>query len=68
MSSPGPVPDPAVIAAAVAQVKEVFATSFIGFAVATTAYGISVLQCYTYFRQYPRDSIYLKLTVRMNHQ
>ncbi|KAJ7821469.1 hypothetical protein B0H14DRAFT_2831393 [Mycena olivaceomarginata] len=51
MSSPGPVPDPAVIAAAVAQVKEVFATSFIGFAVATTAYGISVLQCYTYFRQ-----------------
>ncbi|KAF7345756.1 hypothetical protein MVEN_01596100 [Mycena venus] len=63
MSSPSSVPDPAVVAAAVAQVKEVFATSFIGFAIATTAYGISVLQCYLYFRQYPRDSMYLKMTV-----
>ncbi|KAJ7076686.1 hypothetical protein B0H15DRAFT_1026501 [Mycena belliarum] len=58
-----PVPDPQVIAAAIAEVKEVFATSFIGFAVATTAYGIGVLQCYLYFRSYPRDSIQLKITV-----
>ncbi|KAJ6600364.1 hypothetical protein DFH09DRAFT_1355669 [Mycena vulgaris] len=64
MASPaGPVPDPQVLAAAIAEVKEVFATSFIGFAVATTAYGICVLQCYLYYRTYPKDSIYLKLTV-----
>ncbi|KAJ7446108.1 hypothetical protein FB451DRAFT_1567931 [Mycena latifolia] len=64
MASSAPaVPDPQAIAAAVAQVKEVFATSFIGFAVATTAYGICVLQCYLYYRSYPKDSIYLKLTV-----
>jgi hypothetical protein len=39
MASPAgsaPVPDPAVIAAAIAEVKQVFATAFIGFAVATT--------------------------------
>ncbi|KAJ7093830.1 hypothetical protein B0H15DRAFT_1020536 [Mycena belliarum] len=58
-----PVPDPQVVAAAIATAKEVFATSFIGFAVATTAYGIGVLQCYLYFRSYPKDSIYLKFTV-----
>ncbi|KAJ6600372.1 hypothetical protein DFH09DRAFT_594706 [Mycena vulgaris] len=64
MASPaGPVPDPQVLAAAIAEVKEVFATSFIGFAVATTAYGICVLQCYLYYRSYPKDSVYLKLTV-----
>ncbi|KAJ7928743.1 hypothetical protein B0H13DRAFT_2652699 [Mycena leptocephala] len=57
------VPDPQALAAIVAQVKEVFATLFIGFAVATTAYGISVLQCFRYYRNYPKDSLYLKLTV-----
>ncbi|KAJ7686121.1 hypothetical protein B0H17DRAFT_1204503 [Mycena rosella] len=62
-AGPAAVPDPQVIAAAIAQVKEVFATSFIGFAVATTAYGICVLQTYFYYRSYPKDSIYLKLTV-----
>jgi hypothetical protein len=59
-----PILDPAVIAAAVALAKEVFATSFIGFAIATTVYGISILQCYLYFRNYPKDTIHLKLTVR----
>ncbi|KAJ7912239.1 hypothetical protein B0H13DRAFT_2007827 [Mycena leptocephala] len=66
MSSPAgsvPVLDPAIIAAAVALAKEVFATSFIGFAIATTVYGISILQCYLYFRNYPKDTIHLKLTV-----
>ncbi|KAJ7861608.1 hypothetical protein B0H13DRAFT_2072716 [Mycena leptocephala] len=69
-SPPGAPTDPAAaaamaaaIAAAIAEVKEVFATSFIGFAVATTAYGISVLQVYLYFRKYPKDEIILKLTV-----
>ncbi|KAJ7461323.1 hypothetical protein B0H11DRAFT_2285889 [Mycena galericulata] len=64
-SPPGAIPaaEAAALAAAVAEVKEVFATSFIGFAVATTAYGICVLQCYLYFRNYPKDSIFLKMTV-----
>ncbi|KAJ7257764.1 hypothetical protein C8J57DRAFT_1647529 [Mycena rebaudengoi] len=53
----------AAIATAVQKVKEVFATSFIGFAVATTAYGISVLQCYLYYRNYRKDAFFLKLTV-----
>ncbi|KAJ7145562.1 hypothetical protein C8R44DRAFT_755524 [Mycena epipterygia] len=62
-AGPVPAPNPAALAAAVAEVKEVFATSFIGFAVATTAYGICVLQCYLYFHNYPKDSICLKITV-----
>ncbi|KAJ7894305.1 hypothetical protein B0H14DRAFT_3427082 [Mycena olivaceomarginata] len=62
-ASPGPVPDPVVIAATIAQFKEVFATLFIGFAIATAFYGMGVLQCFLYFRNYPKDSIYLKLTV-----
>ncbi|KAJ7278865.1 hypothetical protein C8J57DRAFT_1465141 [Mycena rebaudengoi] len=70
MASPGPVPDSvegaaaaAAIAAAVQQIKEVFATSFIGFAVATAVYGISVLQCYLYYRNYRKDAVLLKVTV-----
>ncbi|KAJ7774134.1 hypothetical protein DFH07DRAFT_120393 [Mycena maculata] len=66
MASPAgsvPVPDPQALAQAIAEVKEVFATSFIGFAVATTAYGISILQLYLYFRNYPKDNLVLKLTV-----
>ncbi|KAE9398601.1 hypothetical protein BT96DRAFT_1020022 [Gymnopus androsaceus JB14] len=62
MSDPSSVP-PEVIAAAIAKVKEVFASSFIGFAVATSFYGISVLQCYLYYRNYPKDSVFLKLVV-----
>jgi len=31
--------------------------------VSTVAYGISVVQVYLYFRNYPKDSIFLKLTV-----
>ncbi|KAJ7072895.1 hypothetical protein C8F01DRAFT_1105628 [Mycena amicta] len=58
-----PVPDPQVIAAAIKEVKEVFATSFIGFAVSTAAYGIGVLQCYLYYRNYPKDRMGLKITV-----
>ncbi|KAJ7278878.1 hypothetical protein C8J57DRAFT_1712835, partial [Mycena rebaudengoi] len=63
MASPTRVPSPAALAAAVEQVKQVFATSFIGFAVATTAYGISVLQCYLYYRNYRKDAIHLKVMV-----
>ncbi|KAJ7612767.1 hypothetical protein FB45DRAFT_1065451 [Roridomyces roridus] len=70
MSAPGlppGAPDPAAaaaaLAAAIAEVKEVFGTSFIGFAVATTVYGIALLQIYLYLRHYPKDSIHLKLTV-----
>ncbi|KAJ7158014.1 hypothetical protein C8R43DRAFT_1234439 [Mycena crocata] len=64
MTLPGDlIPVPQTIEGAVAEVKEVFATSFIGFAVATTAYGICVVQVYLYYRGYPRDSVYLKFTV-----
>ncbi|KAJ7279055.1 hypothetical protein C8J57DRAFT_1712971 [Mycena rebaudengoi] len=63
MASPTRGPSPAALAAAVEQVKQLFATSFIGFAVATTAYGISVLQCYLYYRNYRTDAIHLKVTV-----
>ncbi|KAJ7162587.1 hypothetical protein C8R43DRAFT_1173224 [Mycena crocata] len=44
-------------------VKELFATTFIGFCVATTLYGISVLQVYLYFRRYTNDRWTLKTMV-----
>ncbi|KAJ7499285.1 hypothetical protein FB451DRAFT_1204923 [Mycena latifolia] len=43
--------------------KELFATTFIGFCVATTLYGISVLQMYLYFRRYTQDRWALKTMV-----
>ncbi|KAJ7122814.1 hypothetical protein C8R44DRAFT_981080 [Mycena epipterygia] len=42
----------AEIAALISAVKELFASTFIGFCVATTLYGVSVLQVYLYFRKY----------------
>ncbi|KAJ7278815.1 hypothetical protein C8J57DRAFT_1304600 [Mycena rebaudengoi] len=53
----------AALQAVIQEIKELFATTFIGFAVATTAYGISVLQTYLYYRNYPKDSLILKTTV-----
>ncbi|KAJ6558369.1 hypothetical protein B0H19DRAFT_1150912 [Mycena capillaripes] len=58
-------PSAAQIAALVALVKQLFATSFIGFAIATTLYGISVLQVYLYYRNYPSDHPLLKSTVAL---
>ncbi|KAJ7472114.1 hypothetical protein FB451DRAFT_314130 [Mycena latifolia] len=58
-------PSAAQVAALVALVKQLFATSFIGFAVATTLYGISVLQAYLYYRNYPKDHPALKSTVAL---
>ncbi|KAJ7328839.1 hypothetical protein DFH08DRAFT_967232 [Mycena albidolilacea] len=58
-------PSAAQIAALVALVKQLFATSFIGFAIATTLYGISVLQVYLYYRNYPSDHPALKSTVAL---
>jgi len=49
--------------AALAAVKEALGTSFIGFAIATTLYGITVLQTYLYFRSYRSDHWFLKSTV-----
>ncbi|KAF7301473.1 hypothetical protein MIND_00712700 [Mycena indigotica] len=46
-------------------VIQLYATSLIGFAVATTIYGISVLQVYLYYRAYPKDRLALKLTVAL---
>ncbi|KAJ7083940.1 hypothetical protein B0H15DRAFT_932178 [Mycena belliarum] len=56
-------PSAAQVAALVALVKQLFATSFIGFTIATTLYGISVLQAYLYYRNYPADHWGLKITV-----
>ncbi|KAJ7667411.1 hypothetical protein B0H17DRAFT_1210212 [Mycena rosella] len=58
-------PSAAQVAALVALVKQLFATSFIGFAIATTLYGISVLQVYLYYRNYPADHPALKGTVAL---
>ncbi|KAJ7242375.1 hypothetical protein B0H12DRAFT_1132495 [Mycena haematopus] len=55
----------AQLAALVAVIKQLFATSFIGFAVATTLTGITVLQTYLYFRNYPSDHWGLKSTVAL---
>ncbi|KAJ7187115.1 hypothetical protein C8R46DRAFT_284743 [Mycena filopes] len=58
-------PTAAQIAALVALVKQLFATSFIGFSIATALYGISILQVYLYFRNYPSDHPALKSTVAL---
>ncbi|KAJ7773697.1 hypothetical protein DFH07DRAFT_1057214 [Mycena maculata] len=58
-------PSAAQVAALIVVVKQLFATSFIGFAVATTLYGISVLQAYLYYRNYPADHRALKGTVAL---
>ncbi|KAJ7927787.1 hypothetical protein B0H13DRAFT_2312191 [Mycena leptocephala] len=52
-----------VIRDAIQSVKELSAAAFIGYGVSTAAYGISIVQVYLYFRNYPKDSIFLKLTV-----
>ncbi|EIW63099.1 uncharacterized protein TRAVEDRAFT_43406 [Trametes versicolor FP-101664 SS1] len=43
--------------------QEFFACAIIGFPIATTIYGITVLQTYLYFRRYPKDSAALKSLV-----
>ncbi|KAJ7123578.1 hypothetical protein C8R44DRAFT_980899 [Mycena epipterygia] len=53
----------AQLAAVVVLVKQLFATSFIGFTIATSFYGISILQTYLYYRNYPSDHPALKSTV-----
>ncbi|KAJ7222095.1 hypothetical protein GGX14DRAFT_694461 [Mycena pura] len=52
-----------VISDAIQSAKELSAAAFIGYGVSTVAYGISVVQVYLYFRNYPKDNIFLKLTV-----
>ncbi|KAJ7257304.1 hypothetical protein C8J57DRAFT_1472728 [Mycena rebaudengoi] len=56
-----------VIRDAIQSVQELSAAAFIGYGVSTTAYGISIVQVYLYFRNYPKDSIFLKLTVDSRH-
>ncbi|KAJ7913307.1 hypothetical protein B0H13DRAFT_501599 [Mycena leptocephala] len=55
----------AAMTAKLLAVRQFYATSLIGFAVATTIYGISVLQVYLYYRCYPRDRLMLKFTVAL---
>ncbi|KAJ7587097.1 hypothetical protein C8J56DRAFT_943586 [Mycena floridula] len=54
MSSPAA--QAAQLALVVKTVKQVFGTCFIGFTIATTLYGITVLQTYMYYRTFPKDS------------
>ncbi|KAF9464319.1 hypothetical protein BDZ94DRAFT_1308100 [Collybia nuda] len=63
MSFPVPQLPPTIVAIINARIKVFYASCFVGFTVATTLFGISVLQCYFYFRNYPKDSFFLKLTV-----
>ncbi|KAJ7507531.1 hypothetical protein B0H11DRAFT_2218372 [Mycena galericulata] len=49
----------------VALVEQLFANSFIGFSVATAMYGISVLQAYLYYRNYPTDQAMWKCVVAL---
>ncbi|KAJ7305445.1 hypothetical protein DFH08DRAFT_976372 [Mycena albidolilacea] len=62
MASPA-TPDAQTLASALAQVKLVYSPTFIGFVMATATYGIGLLQCYLYFKNYPKDTIALKITV-----
>ncbi|KAI0764679.1 hypothetical protein C8Q74DRAFT_1370610 [Fomes fomentarius] len=43
--------------------QEIFANVLVGYAIATTVYGITVLQTYLYFRRYPHDRPILKIFV-----
>ncbi|KAJ6606729.1 hypothetical protein B0H10DRAFT_2228640 [Mycena sp. CBHHK59/15] len=52
-----------VIGDTIQSVKELSAAAFMGYGMSTAAYGISIVQVYLYFRNYPKDSIFLKLTV-----
>ncbi|KAL0575079.1 hypothetical protein V5O48_006882 [Marasmius crinis-equi] len=54
---------PEVVAVITAGVKETLATVFIGYSVATTLYGITILQVYLYFKHYPKDHVFVKLLV-----
>ncbi|KAF7340799.1 hypothetical protein MSAN_02109000 [Mycena sanguinolenta] len=51
---------PDELAAFVSAIKEALGTIFIGFTIATTLYGITVLQTYLYFKHYSKDPILLK--------
>ncbi|KAJ6538975.1 hypothetical protein B0H19DRAFT_1176474 [Mycena capillaripes] len=57
------VPSAAQLAALTSAAKELFSTTFVGFSVATTLYGVSVLQAYLYFRRYAQDRWALKTMV-----
>ncbi|KAF8173013.1 hypothetical protein K438DRAFT_2023618 [Mycena galopus ATCC 62051] len=56
-------PDAQALASALAEVKLVYSPTLIGFILATAAYGIGVLQCYLYYKNYPKDGTALKIIV-----
>ncbi|KAF8149655.1 hypothetical protein K438DRAFT_1988796 [Mycena galopus ATCC 62051] len=62
MASPA-TPDAQTIASAFAEMKLAYSSTVVGFIIATATYGIGVLQCYLYFKNYPKDNIALKITV-----
>ncbi|KAJ6516124.1 hypothetical protein C8R45DRAFT_959009 [Mycena sanguinolenta] len=46
-------------------VKQGFATAFIGFSLSTALYGVTILQVYLYYRNYPSDRILWKCVVAL---
>ncbi|KAK7061527.1 hypothetical protein R3P38DRAFT_2829985 [Favolaschia claudopus] len=46
-------------------VKQLFATSFIGYSLSTTLYGFSILQVYMYYRNDAKDPVLLKFVVAL---
>ncbi|KAJ7278294.1 hypothetical protein C8J57DRAFT_1713182 [Mycena rebaudengoi] len=51
------------VQAAIAAVKQSLSTILIGFAIATTLYGITILQTYLYFRHYTKDALWMRFMV-----
>ncbi|KAJ7278289.1 hypothetical protein C8J57DRAFT_1503194 [Mycena rebaudengoi] len=51
---------PEALTAFLAAIKEALGTVFIGFTIATTLYGITILQTYLYFKHYSKDPVALK--------
>jgi len=60
---PSAPPSPEVIAAAIPAIKKLVANVLIGFSISTVVFGVSVLQAYRYYRNYPDDKAIIKWTV-----
>ncbi|KAI0769341.1 hypothetical protein BD413DRAFT_557603 [Trametes elegans] len=54
---------PGIPTSLVAPLQDLFGCALVGFPIATTVYGITVLQTFLYYRRYPNDRISLKILV-----
>ncbi|KAF7355116.1 hypothetical protein MSAN_01427200 [Mycena sanguinolenta] len=60
-----PIPLEANASHIVSLVKQGFATAFIGFSLSTALYGVTILQVYLYYRNFPADRILWKCVVAL---